>query len=125
MPKEESYNLVMEVKREDTSKYLNPETLDEIVDRIKKSGDVEKIILFGSFARGDMDEYSDIDIVVIKETKERFVKRLLDIESFADLPIHVDVFVYTPEEFATMFEGGNPFIDKVIKEGKIIYEKQP
>ncbi len=97
--------------------------LDEIVNRIKKSGDVERIILFGSSARGEMDKYSDIDIVVIKETKERFIKRILDIESLVDLPVHVDVFVYTPSEFALMIKNGNPFIERVIKEGKIIYEK--
>ncbi len=108
----------------ETSKDLYSEVLEEIVNRIKKSEDVEKIILFGSTARGEMDEYSDIDIVVIKETKERFIRRILDIESFADLPVHVDVFVYTPSEFATMLGEGNPFVERIIREGKIIYERQ-
>ena len=37
----------------------------------------EKVILFGSAARGDVDEYSDIDLIVIKETDKRFVQRLV------------------------------------------------
>ncbi len=97
--------------------------LIEIINRLKKP-DVEKIILFGSLARGEKDKYSDIDIVVIKETKERFIKRILDIESLVDLPIHVDVFVYTPSEFDIMLKMGNPFIENVVKEGKTIYEKK-
>lgn len=97
--------------------------LPEIVNRIKKSG-AKKIILFGSSARGEADRYSDIDIVIIKDTKERFVKRLLEIETFSDLPVHVDIFVYTQQEFDEMLKMGNSFIENVICEGKVIYETQ-
>ena len=38
--------------------------------------DPERVILFGSLARGDSDDYSDIDVMVIKRTETRFVQRL-------------------------------------------------
>ena len=63
--------------------------------------DPEQIILFGSHARGDTGEYSDLDIAIIKETDERFLDRL---ETVCDLlpPVGaVDVLVYKPVEFAT------------------------
>jgi predicted nucleotidyltransferase len=66
-----------------------------------KAYNPERIILFGSGARGDTDEYSDLDIAIIKETDERFLDRL---ETVCDLlpPVGaVDVLVYTPVEFAT------------------------
>ncbi len=85
----------------------------------------EKIILFGSMARGDADEYSDIDLIVIKNTKQRFVRRLVEITAFIPLDIGVDVLVYTPKELEAMLAEGNPFIEQALKEGKVVYEKSP
>ena len=75
-----------------------------------KAYDPEKIILFGSYARGEWDRYSDIDLVIIKRTDKRFVQRLVEAGSYLNLPISVDLFVYSPEEFQAMAEEGNPFI---------------
>jgi len=85
--------------------------------------DPEKIILFGSAARGDADEYSDIDLIVVKETDRRFIQRLVDISAFISPYISVDVFVYTPGEIEAMVEDGNPFIERALEEGKVLYEK--
>jgi predicted nucleotidyltransferase len=83
----------------------------------------EKIIVFGSYARGEGDEYSDLDFVVIKKTEERFIERLIEVAKLIDNNLgKVDVFVYTPEEFQRMVEQDNPFIGNVIREGKIVYE---
>jgi predicted nucleotidyltransferase len=83
----------------------------------------ERVIVFGSYARGDFDAYSDLDLVIIKETDRRFVERLVEAGSYLDLPISVDVFVYTPAEFQSMVEEGNPFIERVQREGRVIYER--
>ncbi len=85
----------------------------------------EKIILFGSMARGDADEYSDIDLIVIKDTKQRFVRRLVEITEFIPLDVGVDVLVYTPKELAAMLAEGNPFIEHALEEGTVLYEKSP
>jgi hypothetical protein len=65
---------------------------------------LEKFLLFGSAARGEQDEASDLDLIVIKHTTERFVRRLLSVPA---LPVAADVFVYTPEKFASMQEHGS------------------
>lgn len=85
----------------------------------------EKIILFGSAARGATDEHSDIDLVLIKQTDKRFFQRLVEAGSFIPSDVSVDVFVYTPEEFQSMIEADNPFIEQVLKDGKVLYEKSP
>jgi len=88
-----------------------------------KAYNPERIILFGSGARGDTDEYSDLDIAIIKETDERFLDRL---ETVCDLlpPVGaVDVLVYTPVEFAEMQARGNPFIEEILTHGLLIYER--
>ena len=83
----------------------------------------EKIILFGSAARGDADEYSDLDVIVIKETDRRFVQRLVDAGALVSSPRHVDIFVYTPDELEAMIEEENPFIESALRDGKVVYEK--
>lgn len=97
--------------------------IDRIVEGLKDY-EPEKIILFGSLAREDFDEYSDLDIVIIKQTDKRFLERLREVVGF--LPPHrggIDIFVYTPEEFVRMKEEENPFIEQVLKDSKILYEK--
>ena len=85
----------------------------------------EKVILFGSYARGDADEFSDIDLIVIKDSQERFVRRLVEVMAFIPREVAADVFVYTPQEFQNMVEAGNPFIEQALKDGIVLYEKAP
>ncbi len=82
----------------------------------------ERVILFGSMARGDADEYSDIDLIVVKKTSQRFVQRMLEAGSFVPRDLSVDILVYTPEEFQAMIDEGNPFIERALEEGKVLYE---
>jgi predicted nucleotidyltransferase len=85
----------------------------------------EKIILFGSYARGDTDEYSDLDVVIIKNTEKRFLERLVEVAKYLDNDLgNVDVFVYTGAEFEEMQRKENPFIEKVLAEGRVIYQAQ-
>ena len=98
--------------------------LQRAIECIKKY-DPEKIIIFGSYAREETDEYSDMDFVVIKKTNKRFLERLIEVAKLMDKELgQVDIFVYTPEEFQKMIDFGNPFIEQVLKEGKVVYEKK-
>lgn len=99
-------------------------TLDSVVSGLMPY-DPEKIIVFGSYARGDADEFSDLDLVIIKRTNERFVRRAIEADAYIEWPTSVDVFVYTPEEFQLMQEQDNPFIERVLAEGRVVYEKSP
>ena len=83
----------------------------------------EKIILFGSAARGDTDEYSDLDLIVIKQSNKRFVERLVEVTAYLPRDTAVDVLVYTPQEFQAMQEEGNPFIEQALSDGIVLYDK--
>jgi predicted nucleotidyltransferase len=83
----------------------------------------EKVILFGSHARGSTDSYSDIDLIIIKRTKKPFLDRIKDVLKIIKPNFAIDVLVYTPEEFRKMTSEGNPFLEYVIKDGRVIYEK--
>ncbi len=99
--------------------------LDIALNSIKKYHP-EKVILFGSYARGDADRNSDLDLLVIKKTKKRFLQRMIEVARLIDDEAgKVDAIVYTPQEFRTMLEFENSFILNALQEGKIIYEKKP
>jgi len=95
----------------------------KVIIEALKAYNPEKVILFGSSARGEADKHSDIDLVIIKKTQDRFLQRLKKAALLIREPIAVDLFVYTPEEFAQMLGDENPFAQIVITEGKVIYEK--
>ncbi len=83
----------------------------------------ERIILFGSWARGDFNEGSDIDILVIKKTRARFLDRTESVLAMTRSSMDLEILVYTPEEFQNMQDRGNPFALEVLETGKIMYEK--
>jgi len=63
--------------------------------------------------------------VVIKHTAQPFFERLREVSKLLPANIGgVDVFVYTPEEFAAMLANGNAFAEMVAEEGRLIYEQQ-
>jgi len=97
--------------------------IEKLKGRIVKDYNPEKIILFGSLARGDYHELSDVDMIVIKKTRKRFLERIGDVLLLNDTEMHLECFVYTPEEFSEMIEEENPFIEEVLKSGVVVYEK--
>jgi uncharacterized protein len=82
----------------------------------------DKVILFGSAARGEADAQSDLDVIVIKDTQESFIERLETMAKLCPPGIHADILVYTPEEIRVMEEEENPFIIQALREGKLVYE---
>ena len=85
----------------------------------------ERMYLFGSWARGEEDELSDLDLVIIKETKSPFFERLREVSKFLPAEVGgVDILVYTPDEFATMRKEGNAFAEMILEEGSLIYDRQ-
>ena len=84
----------------------------------------ERIILFGSAARGDADAHSDLDVVIVKRTSVPFVQRGVDAVRYLRPEVGpVNLFVYTPDELRRMEEQESPFIERVLAEGEILYEK--
>lgn len=94
--------------------------LDKLVNLLMHY-EPERIILFGSRARGDADEHSDYDIIVIKYTDSPFLDRLRDMVPYiVEFGRAAEILVYTPEEFEKMQDTCLGFI--VQKEGIVLYE---
>ncbi|MDP3179920.1 MAG: nucleotidyltransferase domain-containing protein [Spirochaetaceae bacterium] len=64
---------------------------------------VRRAFLFGSWARGTATRTSDVDLVVIKETDERFVKRAAEFDALSEaIGTQIDVLVYTEAEWESV-----------------------
>ncbi len=100
------------------------EELERVLQALR-SYQPQRVILFGSFARGDDHGLSDVDLLIVKETDRPFVERIGEVLALCDTVLPVEPLVYTPEELARLIEEGNPFIEQVLREGKVIYESEP
>ena len=84
-----------------------------------------KAIVFGSVARGEADEWSDLDLVIVADTDRAFLDRFRDFVGIYDVWPRLDLLVYTPEELERMRAEGRPFIEHVLAEGVVIHEAPP
>lgn len=74
------------------------------------------VILHGSYARGDFNFWSDIDVILIAETNKPVHKRLEDI----DYPSELEIVFLTPLEFLKLLEKKEPYIIEAMEKGIII-----
>ena len=107
--------------------FINRKTnnlVKRFLNLIIKKFNLKKIIVFGSFARGDYHKGSDLDLVIVGEFKERFIDRIGKIIELNDSDLVIEAMVYTEEEFQKMIQERRPFIEQVLEEGIVVYEKK-
>lgn len=102
---------------------LKAEVLEEIIRRVVEAAQPDKIILFGSAARGEMGPNSDVDLLVVKSGVHR---RRLAQEIYMNLfgvGQAVDVVVVTPEDLERYRDAIGLIIEPALREGKVVYER--
>jgi len=99
--------------------------LARIVERLVRRYHPEKIVLFGSLAKGEGSSESDVDLLVIKRTGERRVNRRVEALRGLSRKVPLDVIILTPEEVEFLRKEGSPFIREVLSTGKVLYEQKP
>lgn len=97
--------------------------LTRFVDMVVREFSPHQIILFGSMAEGKPRLWSDIDIVVVRETDKNFIDRAMEIRDKFRTRVGLDLLVYTPEEFRQMCADRIFFQQEIIKKGKTLYER--
>ncbi len=114
---ERKYDQHGKIMRKDISKEIQ-RIAAQIIEKYKP----DKIILFGSAARNELKEDSDLDFLIIKrETPLYGADRIRQLSRMIDRDISVDFLVYRPEEFDKRLQMGDPFIKLIAKEGKVLY----
>jgi len=96
--------------------------IQEVINKIVKEFQPEKIILFGSYAWGKPDKDSDIDLFIVKKTKNtRELAREID-GSIFPRPFPMDIIVYHPNNVQKREAMGDFFIKDILNKGKLLYE---
>ncbi|RYG75564.1 nucleotidyltransferase domain-containing protein [bacterium] len=103
---------------------LTSTEIETLVRRIVARIQPEKMIIFGSYAKGTATSRSDLDILVIKETDLPMANRADDLKPMlSHTLISIDVHIYTPEEVKEYGAEPFSFINSILKSGKTVSVK--
>ena len=95
-----------------------------MVERIVSGFDPERIILFGSLARGDARPDSDIDLlVVLSSCEDRKAATVSIMKAVADLPVSKDILVTSTHELETRGKLASTVLCPALREGKVVYAR--
>jgi len=96
--------------------------IEAVATRLGEASNAERVILFGSHARGDAGKYSDVDLLIIAESDLPRFKRSRELyKLLRPYPFAMDLIVYTPEEVAKGRRFPGSFVSSVLQEGKTLY----
>jgi len=98
--------------------------INEMVIKIKKEYQPERIVLFGSYAYGVPTPDSDVDLLIIKNDPRPPIERRVEIRrivSQENREIAITPLVYTPQEINYRLTLGDDFIAEIIKKGKVLH----
>lgn len=99
--------------------------ITQMVEKIVASYHPTRIILFGSYAYGEPDEDSDIDLLIVKQTNERPIDRRVkvrEIVSDRTRRIPFEPIVLTQEELDKRLRIGDQFIQEILARGEMLYD---
>lgn len=98
--------------------------IERIVEKIVTQYTPEKVILFGSYAYGQPNADSDIDLLIVKETDKRPVERWMEIKRLLrdrNRAVAISPLVYTPQELEERLAINDFFIQEVLEKGEVLY----
>ena len=102
--------------------------IDEMVRTIVAEADPEQVVLFGSRGRGDHDDHSDVDFIVVEaepfgpgRSRHREITRLR--RALGARGVGIDVLVYSVDEVEYWRDSLNHVLARALREGRVLYER--
>ena len=90
--------------------------LSRCISILKEKYHPKKVLLFGSLVNNKINKWSDIDLILIKDTKKPFLERSKEVLLLLKPKVGMDILVYTPEEFKQLSEK-KFFKEEIIRKG--------
>ena len=98
--------------------------VDTIVDIVVREFSPKMVFLFGSVARHEARDDSDVDIMVVMDTDDGFKTRPLPIlRRLTAVDVDVDIFVYTPAEYESKKDDPESFVNRIVRTGRLLYRR--
>lgn len=104
------------------AKLIPMAAIRRLAREIAEKFDPDKIILFGSYAYGEPNEDSDVDLLIVMPAYNE-INQEVRILNAVDRPFSVDLNVRTPENLKWRLEEGDWFLREVVAKGRVLYEK--
>ena len=112
-------------KRKNGGVSASPVTLEllrEIAQKVVRAFRPKNIILFGSYAYGKPTSDSDLDLLIVMESRDRPAERIRKVSDLFDpRPLPMDFIVLTPGEMRRRLSGFDPFLEEVLEKGQMLY----
>jgi predicted nucleotidyltransferase len=99
--------------------------IEEIVRRLSAEYKPDKIVLFGSSGDDSADETSDVDLLIVKETDDRFIDRWMVVRRILSDPrrrFGLDAIILTSGEIRERLSKGDQFLKRILETGRVLYE---
>jgi predicted nucleotidyltransferase len=101
-----------------------PPQLAAVVAALKRRYHPERIVLFGSYAWGTPRDDSDVDLLVIKDSRATFFERCAEVRRLVRAErrgMPLDLLVCTPEEIDARLAAGDPLITDIVRRGVVLH----
>ena len=100
------------------------EQIRELFAPVLRDGGAKRAIVFGSYARGEADLHSDLDLIIVTDTELKFTRRHEQFIGIDEIwQKGLDMLIYTPQELAELLSKGRAFVERALDEGVVIYEE--
>ena len=100
------------------------ETIGEYSQRIGREFHAQRVVLFGSHARGAATEDSDVDLLVVMPFEGRATEQAVRISNRLEHRFPIDVLVRTPEEIRQRLAWNDVFLREITEKGEVLYESR-
>src|SRR5947199_6965473 len=103
---------------------VSQRSIQWVVDEIGRKFDPQKIILFGSYARGTATEDSDVDLMIVMPHRGPGYEKATEISTAVQIDFPSDILVRSESEIRARLKINDYFIQDIIEQGKVLYESQ-
>ncbi|MGA2060635.1 MAG: nucleotidyltransferase domain-containing protein [Thermoguttaceae bacterium] len=98
--------------------------IQDLGDKIVRDFHPQRVILFGSHARGTAEDYSDVDLLVILPFEGKNFRKSLEILNHLDSRLPIDLLARRPDDVQRRYNDGDPLIREALNHGKVLYAQR-